>query len=66
VGESLTVADLTAFDAFHNFGFNLIPSTQAGYPKLTAFCERVKANEKMAAYMASAAFTSLMAFPCVE
>ena len=66
VGDSLTVADLTAFDIFNNFGFNLLPSAKADFPKLVAFHERIAKHEKIAAYMASSQYTSLMAFPCLE
>ena len=60
------MADMTAFDVFNNFGFNLFPSTKANFPKLAAFYDRIAALPNIAAYMASEKYTSLMAFPCLE
>lgn len=66
VGGTITVADLTAFDSMNNFGFNLLPSAAADHPKLVAFCDRIKARPKIAAYMASEAYTTLMPFGSLE
>jgi len=65
-GDSITVADLTAFDLFNNFGFNLLPSKAAKFPALVAFMERVKARPNIAAYMASDKFKSLRPFDSRE
>jgi glutathione S-transferase len=66
VGDAVTVADLTAFDIFNNFGFNLLPSKKGSFPKLVAFMERIAARPKIAAYMASEKYTGLMPFGSAE
>ena len=65
-GDAITVADLTAFDIFNNFSFNLMPSQKAKFPKLVAFMERILARPNISAYMASEKFTGLFAFPSTE
>eukprot|EP00320_Phaeocystis_rex_P009971 CAMPEP_0119096664 /NCGR_PEP_ID=MMETSP1178-20130426/173514_1 /TAXON_ID=33656 /ORGANISM="unid sp, Strain CCMP2000" /LENGTH=205 /DNA_ID=CAMNT_0007080559 /DNA_START=35 /DNA_END=652 /DNA_ORIENTATION=+ len=66
VGGACTVADLTAYDVFVNFGFNLVPGLDAKYPTLAAFVERVGALEKIAAYRTSDSFKALAAFPALK
>jgi len=65
-GEKLTIGDLTAFDIFNNFGFNLTPSAKADFPTLVAFMEKIAARPKIAEYMATEKFTGLMPFSCLE
>ena len=60
------MADLGAFDVITNFSFNLFPSAKADFPKLVAFAARVAARPKMAAYLESAKYTALLAFPNLE
>ena len=60
------MADLTVFDILNNFSFNLFPSLEVEFAKLTAFAGRIAALPEMAAYLASEKFTSLMAFPKLE
>merc|ERR1712087_86399 len=66
VNNQVSVADMTVFDIFTNFSFNLFPSTKRDYPKLVAFVERIASRRNMAKYLASEKYTSLMAFPCLE
>merc|ERR1712194_811824 len=66
VANTLSVADLGAFDIFTNFSFNLFPSIKAEFPKLMAFADRVAARPKLAAYIESEKYTTLGAFPNLE
>jgi len=66
VGNTVSVADMTAFDIFTNFSFNLFPSVKKDYPKLAAFVDRVASRPNMASYLASEKYTCLMAFPSLE
>jgi len=66
VSNKVSVADMTAFDIFTNFSFNLFPSIKKDYPKLAAFVDRIASRPKLAKYLASEKYTSLMPFPCLE
>ena len=62
VGETVSIADITVFDALTNFGEGLIPGVLDAFPKLKAWKERLAARPKIAAYLASEAFSKLMKF----
>ena len=62
VGETISIADITVFDALTNFGEGLIPGVLDGFPQLKAWKERIAARPRVAAYLASEAFSKLMKF----
>lgn len=66
VGNQLSVADLGVFDILKNFSFNLFPSLKTEYPKLITFIDRIAVVPKIAAYLSSEKYTSLMPFPSLE
>jgi len=62
-GETLTIADVSIYDALVNFGTSRLPFDVMGdYPALKAFVSMVEKNEGIAKYLKSEQFAGLMKF----
>mmetsp|Transcript_23996 Transcript_23996/g.48561 ORF Transcript_23996/g.48561 Transcript_23996/m.48561 type:complete len:220 (-) Transcript_23996:196-855(-) len=62
VGDKLTVADLTVYDAVVNFGANRVPGALDDFKALKAWTERVEHNSVIKVYLASKEYSKLYKF----
>lgn len=63
IGEKLTIADISIYDAIVNFGTSRLPEDVMGnYSALKAFVAKVEENPGIAKYLKSEQFAGLMKF----
>jgi len=63
IGDKLTVADISIYDAVENFACSRIPGDiLENFPKLKEFKSRVEENSGIAAYLASEKFQGISKF----
>lgn len=62
VGDSLTIADISCYDAVVNYGSSRVPGVLDGFPVLKAWVEKVEEIEGVKKYLTSESFAGLMKF----
>lgn len=66
VGNSLTAADICAYDAIVSFGSSRVTGALDKFPKLQAFVSRVESQPNISKYMASPEYDGLMKMEAIS